>query len=154
MNSWQPLINLISGIPIAALSAWLAVRFALKRFQSEKWFERRLEAYTRVIEALHYMKHCTDRQLRAAQRGYEIPEQDEAELVSTYRKGLADIRRLTDMGALIFSAEAVAILEALNDDLAVTSDEQSGWENLEEEGAAIDKCLLEIRGIAKRDLNA
>ena len=154
MSDWQPAANLLGGVLVALLTSWFTVKFALRRFQSEKWFERRVEAYTKVIEALHFMKNCTERQLRAEEHGTEIPKEIESELVSSYRKGLADLRRLTDMGALLFSSEAIEVLDTLNAELKAATDEQSWWEHLDAEGAAILKCLARLRPIAKRDLNA
>lgn len=154
MSNWQPVVNLLGGVLVALLTSWFTVKFALRRFQSEKWFERRVEAYTKVIEALHFMKNCTERQLRAEERGTDIPKEIESELVSSYRKGLADLRRLTDMGALLFSSEAIEVLDTLNAELKAATDEQSWWEHLDAEGAAISKCLARLRPIAKRDLNA
>lgn len=154
MTNWQPIVNLLVGVPVALLTSWLTVKFALRRFQSEKWFERRIDAYTKVIEALHFMKQCTERQLRAAERGTDMPKDIEEELVASYRKGLADLRRLTDMGALLFSLEAATVLDTLNDDLLAATDSQSWWEHLDAEANAISKCLLVLRPIAKRDLNA
>lgn len=146
--------NLLGGILVALLSSWFTVKFALRRFQSEKWFERRVEAYTKVIEALHFMKNCTERQLRAEEYGTDIPKEIESELISSYRKGLADLRRLTDMGALLFSSEAIEALDTMNTELKAATDEQSWWEHLDAEGAAISKCLARLRPIAKKDLNA
>ena len=154
MSDLLPIFNLVGGIPVALLTAWLTVKFALRRFQSEKWFERRVDAYTKVIEALHFMKHCTERQLRAAERGVDLPKETEEELVNAYRKGLSDLRRLTDMGALLFSPRAVAVLDTLNNELKAATEEQSWWEHLDAEGAAISKALFELRPIAKSDLNA
>ena len=155
MSDWQPVVNLLVGVSVALLTSWLTVKFALRRFQSEKWFERRFDAYTKVvIVALHFMKHCTEKQLRAAERGTDIPKEIENELVSSYRKGLADLQRLTDMGALLFSPAAVAVLDTLNAELLAATDEQSWWEHLDAEEAAISKCLAKLRPIAKRDLNA
>jgi hypothetical protein len=154
MSDWQPVLNLLGGVLMALLTSWFTVKFALRRFQSEKWFERRVEAYTKVIEALHLMKNYTERQLRAEERGTDIPKEIESELVSSYRKGLADLRRLTDMGALLFSSEAIEVLDTLNAELKAATDEQSWWEHLDAEGAAISKCLARLRPIAKRDLNA
>ena len=89
MNTWwQSLINLGAGIPIALLSAWVTVKFAIRRFRSEKWFERRLEAYTKVIEALHFMKHCTETRFGATERGIDLSESVEDELENTYKTGL------------------------------------------------------------------
>jgi len=150
MEYWQPVANLFVGVVIA----WFTVKFALKRFYSEKWFERRLDAYTKIIEALHFMKHCTERQLRAAEQGTDLPEDVEKDLVASYRKGLADLRRYADMGALLLSSDATAILDRLIKELWDTTKEQSWWEHLDAEGVAISRCLSELRPIAKRDLNA
>lgn len=154
MNEWQPLITIVTGVPIALLTSWLTVKFALRRFQSEKWFEKRVDAYTKVIEALHFMKHCTERQLQAEERGNRLPKETEDELVKAYLKGRADLRRLTDMGALLFSPQAVAVLDVLNEELMSASHVTTLWENLDEESAAISKALSELRPIAKKDLNA
>ena len=154
MSDWQPLLNILAGIPVAVLTSWLTVKFSLGRFRSEKWFERRLDAYTKVIEALHFMNHCTDMEMKAEVEGYEIDEKAKAELLASYAKGRSDLRRLTDMGALIFSPEAVALLDTLNNELLAASNAQSYWEHLDAEVAAISKCLSALRPIAKRDLGA
>lgn len=153
MSDWQPVVNFLVNVPVALLTSWLTVKFALRRFRSEKWFERRIDAYTKVIEALHFMKHCTERQLRAGLRGTELSKEIEEELVSSYRKGISDLRRFTDMGALLFSPEAIAILDTLNSEL-LAANEDDYWAHLEDEEAAISKCLSELRPVAKRDLNA
>lgn len=154
MSDWQPLLNILAGIPVAVLTAWLTVKLSLGRFRSEKWFERRLDSYTKVIEALHFMKHCTETEMRAEVQGHEIEEKAKTELLTSYAKGRSDLRRLTDMGALIFSPAAVALLDTLNSELLEASGAPSYWEHLDAEGAAISKCLSALRTIAKRDLNA
>jgi hypothetical protein len=155
VSQWQHYIaGFVSGTPIAIFTAWITVKFALRRFQSERWFDRRLDAYTKVIESLHSMKLCTERQIQAAARGHELSKDTEDELVATYRRGLADLRRLTDMGALIFSPEAIIKLDTLNLELKEASDAAAWWDHLAAEGAAISRCLKELRIIAQRDLNA
>ena len=155
MNDWQPLINIVvANIVVALLTSWLTVKFALRRFKSEKWFEKRIDAYTKIIEALHFMKHCTEQQLHAEQRGTDLPKETEEELVNAYRKGLDDLRRLTDMGALLFSAQGVKVLDTLNNELIGATETQSWWEHLDAESAAISKALSELQPIAKKDLYA
>lgn len=153
MFDHQYLIDLFSSLPVVLATSWITVKFAFRRFQSERWFERRIDAYTKVIEALHFMKYCTERQILAAERRQDLPEEFENELISAYRKGRADLRRLTDMGALLFSARAVAALDTLNAELRAATEQQSWWEHLDAESTAIAKCLVELRPIAKKDLN-
>ncbi|MFY7927489.1 MAG: hypothetical protein ACOVS5_01345 [Oligoflexus sp.] len=154
MEKWLPLVNFAAGIPVAILTAWVTVKLALRRFQSEKWFERRVDAYTKVIEALHFMRQSTERQLRAAERGAEIPADAEREMLERYATCLADLRRLSDMGSLIFSDKAIAILDTLGDELKAAQNEVTQWDSLDASNAAVSKALLELRVIAKRDLNA
>lgn len=154
MSDYQPLMSLVSGVPVAILTSWLTVKMSLSRFRSEKWFERRLDAYTKVIEALHFMNHCTETEMRAEMQGHEIDKDAKAELLSNYSKGRSELRRLTDMGALMFSIDAVALLDTLNNELFAASDAPSYWEHLDAENDAISKCLSELRPIAKRDLDA
>ena len=154
MQSWLPLVNLFVGVPIAILTAWLTVRFALRRFQSEKWFERRLDAYTKVIECLHHMKATTEPQMLAESRGYDLPKAREEELNSTYRAHLAQLRRLIDMGSLLFSEDAVKALDKLDNGLTASSQQATWWEHMDVALAAISTALTELRAIAKRDLKA
>ena len=154
MNQWLPLTIFIAGVPVAVLTSWLTVRFALRRFQSEKWFERKVDAYTKVIESLHFIKRYGERRIHALERGQELAKEDDEGLRSTYRQGFADLRRLTDMGSLVFSAQAIAVLEALNNELAVDIDSLTSWELVDLETTATTKCLNALRTIAKTDLNA
>lgn len=152
MHDWLPVVSILASIPVGLLTAWVTVKLALRRFQSEKWFERRLEAYTRIIDALHHMKQVSERQLRAEELGIEIPSDAEKQLIELYQSSLADLRRITDMGALVFSPEAIVVLEQLNSDLEASTRESSWWEHLDAEAAAVNKCLRDIRQIAKNDL--
>lgn len=153
-QQWQqPLITVASGIPVALLTAWLTVKFSLKRFRSEKWFERRMDAYTKLIDSLHLMRHTNDRQLRAAYRGVELPKETEEQLVGSYLKGLAEVRRLTDVVALLFPPKAVRADEKLAADLDKATNVDSWWENLDREETAIGTALLELRAIAREDLS-
>ena len=49
-------LPLFIALSIALVSAHITVRLALKRFRSEKRWLRKMEAYERIIEALHHLK--------------------------------------------------------------------------------------------------
>ena len=57
---WQ----LLTGIIIAAVSAWVTVQLSLRKFRKEKWWERKADTYSNVIEALYnskaYPQHFMD----------------------------------------------------------------------------------------------
>jgi hypothetical protein len=154
MHDWPLFVPYLANAGIALFASWLSVKLALRRFQSEKLFERRLDAYTMVLECLHYVKFYNDRQLVALERGRDIPREAEEELAASRGKGLADLRRLTDVGALLFSAEAVDKLDDLSKELGLAAKKQSWLESTAAEIKAVTKCLSTLRSIAKNDLNA
>ena len=59
----------LTTIMIAAVSSWITVQLSLRRFRTEKWWERRVAAYERLIEVLHHSKAFFERHLKASSRG-------------------------------------------------------------------------------------
>ena len=55
------LMTLLTGLFIAVVTSILTVWLALWRFHSEKWWERKVELYSRLMEALFDM-HSYNRQ--------------------------------------------------------------------------------------------
>lgn len=74
MDTLAALVNLGVGLVVATVSSVVTVRLALRRFYSEKWWERKSSAYTTVIEALHHVREYTDTNLDFAYRGKDSPE--------------------------------------------------------------------------------
>jgi len=154
MADWHPAYTLLASVPVALLTSWVTVKLALRRFQSEKWFERKVDAYTNVIGALHHMKTTTDREQRAEHRGIELSDETREELAETYRSNLSEVRRLADMGALLFSIKAIVALDELERDLEAATPDEGWFLYYDAQSAATNKCLKCIREIAKRDLRA
>ncbi len=148
----QPLIGLLTGLVIAFASSWITVQLSLRRFYSARWWERKAEAYSKIVESLSHMKNYTDRTLNAYYRGNEIPADLQKTLQAKRRDGFEEISKAADMGAFIISEEAVNLLRNfINRPSEI--DEESDWTDYtEKELKAVNECLATIRGIAKRDL--
>jgi hypothetical protein len=50
------LLQLISSLLLALFADWIAVRLSRDKFRSERWWERKVQAYERVIDAFHKAK--------------------------------------------------------------------------------------------------
>lgn len=62
--TWEVFLSQIAiGGITAVIAALITVHFALKRFISEKLWEKRAEAYGAILEALHDMKRYPDQLL-------------------------------------------------------------------------------------------
>ena len=154
MPDLQPVFTLLAGVPVALLSAWVTVRLALRRFQSERMFERRIDAYVQVLESMHAVKHYLERQVWAHELNYTIPTDRTDALAKEYDSGLVDLRRYTDLGSVLFSDRAVELLDDLSVKLRPTSGEEAGIERTKVRLEAIVRGLREFRQIARKDLRA
>jgi protoheme ferro-lyase len=146
-------VSFCLAVLVAVISALITVNLALKRFYSEKWWEQKLAAYTRIIEALFQMKLYSDEQLHAYHEQRDISPEREAELTELWRNGRREIARTATIGAFIISPAASASVEKLLEDLTASGSDGGGVQVLYEEAAALDQCLNQMRELARRHLN-
>jgi hypothetical protein len=53
--------DILKGVLIAVVAAWLAVRRSIHEFSSQRWWDRQEEAYRRIIECLSKIKFTLSR---------------------------------------------------------------------------------------------
>lgn len=154
VSSFLPSIGtLITGIVVAVISARVTVKYALRRFYSEKWWERKMDAYTSIIEALHHVRNYADTNLQFSQRGKCVPEEGEKELTEKLQNAMGELRKQWDIGNFIISDEAVAALNTLMRGLENSTKTGTWITHLILKLDAVDKCLSSMRTIARMDLN-
>ncbi len=144
--------TLITGIVVAVVSARVTVHFALKRFHSEKWWERKAEAYTAIIEALHHVRNYADTHLVSLARGKRLPEAGDEELTQKLTGAMSELRKRYDIGNFVISTEAVAAMNTLMKEFDELPHEESWHTHLNLNLDAVDKCLASMRELARTDL--
>jgi hypothetical protein len=152
MDWLQTAVGLGTGIVVATITSVLTVRLALRRFYAEKWWERKSTAYTAIIEAMHHVREQADSSFEAERRHVEIPPETEEILRRKMKEGLAQLRLHRDIGSLVVSDEATALLNKLLENLEASADEQSWIEYLVARMNAVTECMPQMRRIAKIDL--
>jgi hypothetical protein len=100
MPAWtlQFLANLVTSLVISVFTAVLTVQLSLRRFQSERWWERKVDAYTRIIEALHHVIAFTSMIYKEWIEKEKFTEEHKAEMESSYAKAMGDLRMAIDVG--------------------------------------------------------
>lgn len=146
--------SILVGVIIAAASAWITVRLSLKRFRSERWWDRKVEAYERVIEALHHSKAFSDAHLNASHEGRELSEERDKDLRKRSAQAHIEIEKATDMGAFLLSDEAHERLKKYRKDTTEASDTPHWEVYLQGDLVATESCLADLIKIAKKDLRA
>jgi hypothetical protein len=134
----------------------LTVRLALRRFYSEKWWERKSAAYTVIIESMHHLREHADTNLIFESRGVPLTKDGEQELELKLKQAIADLRKHRDIGSFVISKEATSILNSLFLELDKSVEIgrlKSYVEYLDYRVGALDQALAKMRDVAKTDLS-
>jgi hypothetical protein len=155
------LTNLVLAIASAIVSALITVHLALKRFRAERWWERKADAYSAIIEALHHMKRGIGDDLRGIEQNRPPPDDErDKELTARYAKASDEVHKAADLGSFLLSDQASEALKELMDGLRQAHEDAlvdgmypDAYIGLSGQLKAIEKCLAKLPQIAKRDLS-
>jgi hypothetical protein len=141
--------SLIVGVCIAVFS----VRLALRRFHAERWWERKAEAYSRIVEALYHAKeYCAARSSDEKTAGRQITPEREKELSEGYQHACRELRKAASVGAYIISDEVAKVLSALEKRPRLDPKDTAWVEIFDADYEAYKKALGDVRTLAKKDL--
>lgn len=143
--------NIVTGLVSGGLSAWITYRLAFRRFRAEKWWERRADAYSGIVEALHNSLNFAETHIDYAQKGSDIPPEKDAAVRKAAQAGRDEICRAANVGKLFLSAAATNRLTRFLEE----SDniKTYGWfDYLEKDYELTKTCLNEFVQLAKEDL--
>ncbi|MCU7807334.1 MAG: hypothetical protein KZQ73_05625 [Candidatus Thiodiazotropha sp. (ex Semelilucina semeliformis)] len=145
--------KIIIGIVIASISSFITVRLSLRRFRSEKWWERKIDAYSKVIEAFHHVKVFSDAHLNAESKGKELPEDHDKEVRRLAKIAHNEIDKYADIGSFVFSKEFYEKLRAYQNESDEAADLHQDWVGyLLDDNEITKKYLSELIVLAKKDL--
>lgn len=144
--------NLFVGIVIAAVTSIITVWLAFKRFRSERWWERKADAYSAIIVSLHHMKRYCEKQMEALESHKDMSKEEGRTLLYNFRKAAEKIVKAKDVGSFIISNEAVKQLDVLQNGLCSAESADHFYEYLEKQLSPVNNCLNSIRELAKSDL--
>jgi hypothetical protein len=156
MTAEEWLKVLLSSSVVAALLVGIfgvvTLKLGLKRFRSERWWEKKAAAYASVIEGMHAMYDGAKAWADEANSEYELSEEWNAALREANMKGWAEIRKGASIGSFIMSKNAASILSKLvreldaQDDKLPTHDFHSVRRNI------LSDAILQMTVEAKNDL--
>ena len=99
--------NLFVGIIIAIVTSIITVWLALKRFRSERWWERKADAYSTIVKSLHHMKIYCEETIEELESHKDMSEEDSKVLYAKFKEAIEEIAKAKDVGSFIISNEAV-----------------------------------------------
>ena len=151
------ILSAVSAISAAIVAgvAWAALR----RFKSQKWWERRVESHLKVLDALADADAYYDRELRAAVTQSEAPAEQIKDLAERARNADQEIQKVIDLAELFISKDAHRRLIQYKKDIA-RADQNVGddgfmksWTDHIRAGSdATRNCQADMIKITKKDL--
>lgn len=154
MPQWfmTALSTALPSLIVGVLTAIIAVRLSLRRFHAERWWERKADAYSRIVEALHAAMEYWAARSHEDMTGHQVAEEREKRLSEDYDRAAQELNKATGVGAYIVSEEVAVSLARLQKRPRLDSKDYAWFEIYEAEYEAHKKALIEIRQLAKRDL--
>lgn len=146
------LTKLLPSLLVAVVTALVTVKLALKRFHSERWWEKKADSYSRIVESLHQMKAWCEDQMEYIENGREMSEEKEKDLRDKFNKASDEIRRAVDIGSFFICSESEQFMRALKKELDKAKHEPSFYEYLDFKLGVLQKGLNQIQIHAKKDL--
>lgn len=143
------------GVPLLAgiVGAFVTYLLTLARFQKEKRWERKADAYDRLIIAMHEVNRHFQREFERAAR-QDDPPKPSCKEVKRVRAAFREIDRAIDLAAYLLSANARARLMEYRSAMR-RADASPHWvEYLDGSSFAVSTCLESIIEIARREMGS
>ena len=148
------ILIVVGTIAASALSALLAARLTLRaaaaQFTSERWWERKADAYSALVHSLHAMRGYVQT-LQDLHAGTPGPMAEE-HLKVQWRHGREELARAAAQHAFVIHTDAATELDRVAGALRFATNGRPHPESLPAEADAIEAGLRRIREIAARDL--
>ena len=142
------IIQILLSVGAAFLGAWLASR----RFKNERWWEKKSEAYSELVEALHDMRWPSSEHFDAGLERRELPEEYSQELWEEFRRSRKIVWKITYSSSFLISSEVLKAVQEMERGLSNARNARFWFEHLDEQGVAIDTCIEKIKGIGIKEL--
>ena len=144
--------NLTPSLIVAVVTAIITVKLSIKRFRTERWWERKADVYSRIVESLYHVKvYCDVMISKSLETVHYSPDHLE-NLSNNYTTAYRDLQKASHIGAYIICDEAAKVLDELQKRQQPEWQTTPPWEFYEIEAKAFGCALDKIRKIAKKDL--
>jgi hypothetical protein len=145
-------VSIVSAAIVAWLSSLITVNISLNKFRTERWWEKKVEAYSSLLSAIHDAKAFAEENMEADYRGNELQQETVDSIREKSIKADENIYRAMDVDSFYLSKEAVARLKQYKIEVAEAKKQPDWITFLQMEFNATDSCLKEIMELAKNDL--
>lgn len=149
-ENWIGIVQIGITMIGMVVGPWIAVRWSIKQFRSQKWLERQGEVYSRLLENLAIIRHCVTTELNYYLRpDYQLGPNKllDAQLGSA----TAEVQKIAAMGAYYLSEEASKSVDKFSNSWNVNlgcGDEDEYTRHVK----SVNETITVVRNEAKKNL--
>ena len=152
MIEMKSIIELVKLTSVGLIAGLFASYRAKKDFISQRWWERKAQAYSNIVEALWQLVDSNKHDYDALIMGAHLSDQRKTDIQAQWAKGSNEIKRSAGIGAFIISDEAAKALKEYFEK-SDNIDPDNWVAQIESDYDALRVCLEKIKIAAKQDLN-
>ena len=143
------ILAFVASLIAAAVSVYNA-RF--RRFARERWWERKADAYSRIIEALAALVFYYEEHYDAVLEHHTFSEERRKEIADHWTRGYTEVKKATTIGAFLISADAEAALQKMWKEKGKGVDPSDWFSLVESDYVTARDCLRSLVEAARKDL--
>ena len=143
---------LIPALIVSVITAYVTVKLSTKQFCSEKWWEKKAEAYSHVIEHLSYLQYYFGEWFSEGLHEKELTGKHKERLSEGHRQSMESITKAAAVGAYIVSDDTVTVIAKLLCELEKKDPEGNWVGDIDRCYGSVKECIAKIREYAKKDL--
>ena len=152
MNDVINLQIIFTSLITAVLTSFISVNIALRKYKSEQWWDKKLNSYMTIIEALNNMMVYCDLYIDVEFEGRSIFEINLEKYKNEFNSCNIILNQQVNIGSLLFSNQVCKVLLKLSASISSSEsitdmDKRFGYIRCE-----ISECLNLLVPYAKQDL--
>ena len=146
------LIPSVIGLITTVFAAFFSARWAVRRAFQERWWTRKEQTYSEIVEALHDLLRYSSFEAENYFNRHRGNHPKEREFLERYSEAYWKVQKMTDIGPFVISEEAAKILQELRDRPELDIENNAPFDVREQEASYYREALEGIRKCAKKDL--
>lgn len=145
-------VTIFTGILIAGAASWITIQLSLKQFRSQKLWERKVDAYTLILDALHKSKKFSDEHLEAMYKDKEVSDERDKELRKLSKESREELFRAVDVGAFLLCDEVMVVLKEYECEIDELYVYETWYDYIDADNTINHRTLRKLIPIARKDL--
>ena len=144
--------TLVTAIVVAVPTSLLSVYLALRKYRTEKWWDKKAECYLETVNSMNDIIRFCDSYLAEELDGKEITDSIRDELERKFHSGKLTLETQTNIGRLLMSEDAYKDLLSLDRALSKAENDQDITQQIAGIRVETEDCLCAFIPHAKNDL--